>query len=387
MRSRSKALLAGFIALLFLGAVALPVGGADTSNSEFVIIPEDDVFVDDLYAGAIAVTVEGTIDGDLIAFAGEEVVINGTVTGSVFAVSPTVIINGTVAESVRVSGSSLEVAGQVGRDVVAAMFSASFAPTSEVDGDVLVWAWNVDALGTVGKDLTGSMRNLDLAGTVEGDVDVSVGSLTVVDELNVVGDLGFRSGSDAEGLEMADVGGAIVHKTPLAPNLRVRALGLLGRFMVILFLTVSALTVAYGWPDRTTRAIARVSSEPGKAWLYGFAILVSPLVALLAAGVIFSLAPAAAAFPLLAILAPVVLAVFGIAFAVLLVAGIPAVGWLGGVLFKRLDIFGAILVGGLLVGLIWYLPIVGILVPLVVLPVGLGAWARSFRQPVATSGD
>jgi hypothetical protein len=61
-------------------------------------------------------------------------------------------------------------------------------------------------------------------------------------------------------------------------------------------------------------------------------------------------------------------------FALALVAGAPTVGWLGGTLFRRLDLYGSILVGSVIVGLIWYLPVMGWLVPIVVLPSGLGAW-------------
>ncbi len=359
---------------------------AVTSNSEFVIVQSDDVFPDDLYAGAIRVVIEGTLDGDLVAFAAEDVLIDGTVTGSVMAVAPSVAVNGEIGGSLRVAANSLDVTGAVGRDVVAAVFSANLSPTSSVEGDVLVWAWAMSSRGEVGGDLKGSQRRLELAGTVDGDVDVSVDTLRVAGELTVDGDLGYRSEDVGEGLDVASVGGAVVHKMPLPPNLRVRALGLLGRLMVILFLSVAALTTAYGWPRRTEQAVARISVSPFRNWLTGAAILLSPLLAILATGLVLGLAPAAAAFPLLIVLIPIILAMIGLVFAVSLVAGTPTVGWLGGAVFQRLDLYGAILVGSLLVGLAWYLPYVGWLVPLAVLPLGLGSWLRGWRgQPDAGS--
>ncbi len=191
---------------------------------------------------------------------------------------------------------------------------------------------------------------MNLAGEISGDVDVSVSRLTIVGPLTVDGDLAYRSAREAAGLEDAEVAGAIVQKSPLAPNLRVRALSLLGRFMVVLFLTVAALTAAYGWPQRTTSAVAEVGRRPVRNWLKGAALLFAPLVMAALTGVLLGLAPAAAAFPLLAVLVPVILALAGLSFALALVAGAPAVGWLGGVLFRRLDLYGAILAGSLLVG-------------------------------------
>lgn len=381
MLCRSRRLLALLIGGGCLLGLATPALAAETSNSEFVIIREDDVFPDDLYAGAIRVVVEGTLEGDLVAFAAEEVVINGTVTGSVFAVTPHFTLNGDVGGALRVAGNRLDVAGGVDGDVVAAVANARLAPESEVGGEVLLWAWNGDVLGTIGADLTGTQRNLELAGEVGGDVEVSVSRLEVVDDLVVDGDLGYRSESDAVGLDRATVAGAVVLESPLPPNLRVRALGLLGRFLVVIFLSIAALTVVYLWPQRSSQAIAGAGRSPVRKWLRGASILFSPMIAVALTGVILGLAPAAAALPLLAVFVPVILALVGLAFALSLVAGAPIAGWLGGVLFKRLDLYGAILAGSLLIGVVWCLPILAWVVPLVVLPWGLGSWIAAWGQP------
>lgn len=379
MRSRSDWLLAASIGVALVFAMATPALAAETSNSEFVIIQEGETFPDDLYAGAIRVVVDGTLDGDLIAFAAEEIVINGVVTGSVTAISPKVTVNGEVAGSLRMTGNRLDVEGDVGGDVVAAAVSASLAPSSRVDGDVLLWAWDATALGSIGMDLTGTQRNLALAGSIDGDVDVSVTSLTIVDSLTVSGDLGYRSEAEAVGLDMAEVGGAVVDKEVLPANLRVRAIGLLGRILITIILSVAALSAAYGWPRRTERAIGEAGRNPIGHWLRGALVLFSPLIAAGVTGLVLGLAPAAVAFPLLALLVPVILALAGVVLALAVVAGAPIAGWVGGVVFKRLDRYGAILAGSLVIGVIWWIPVVGWIVPLIVLPWGLGAWMRSWR--------
>ena len=377
MPSRSRRVLLALVASGLLVAGALPAIGAETANSEFVIIQPDDALDDDLYTGAIKVVVEGVIDGDLIAFAGEEVIIDGTVTGSVFALAPRVTINGEVGGSLRVSGNDVRINGSVGRDVVAAALDVQLNQDSSVGNDLLVWAWDVAALGHIGGDLTGSQHNLALAGVIDGDVDVSVGQLTVVDPLAVAGDLGYRSDNDAVGLENATVDGALVHKTPLSPNIRVRALNFFGRFLVIVFLTIAALAIAWGWPDRTERAIRTVKDSPAKSWGSGALVMASPLLLALIAALVVGLAPATASFPLLVIMGPLIIAAAGAVLALCVVAGIPAVGRLGSAMSKKLDVYGAILAGAVVAGFIWLLPVVGWLVPLVVIPVGLGGWLFS----------
>jgi hypothetical protein len=333
------------------------------------------------------VIIDGTLDGDLVAFAAEEVVVNGTVTGSLIAVAPTVTINGSVEGTVRMSGNRLSVSGEVGGDVVSAAATIELTPTSRVDGDVLAWGWTGRALGTIGADLSGTFRSLGLAGTIRGGVDVTVTGLEIVDELLVERDLGYRSDAVAVGLERARVDGVIVNKSPLPPNIRVRALGVLGRFLTVIMLSVAALSVAYGWPQRTGAAITEVGKRPLRRWLTGAAILFSPLLALGAAALLINLAPAAAAFPLLAVLLPLVLALVGLVFALSLIAGAPTAGWLGGALFPKLDLYGAILAGAIIAGLVWYLPVVGWLVPLILLPLGLGAWIKVWSGQTSASGS
>lgn len=385
MKPTTRRLLTATAVCATVLAVALPAAAAETSNAELVIIQEDDVFPEDLYAAAIRVIVEGTLDGDLVAFAAEDVVITGTVTGSVTAIAPSLSVEGTVEGSLRVSGNRMEIDGTVEGDVVGAVFGADLGPDSTIGGDVLIWGWDVAALGSAGGDVTGAQRNLELAGSVDGDVDVSVNRLTVVDQLNVVGDFGYRSANEAEGIDRVTAGGTIVAKEPLPPNIRVRALTLLGRFMVILFLSIAALTTAYGWPTRTARAIAEVGRTPVRRWLTGVVIVFSPLIAIGVTALILGLAPPEAAFPLLVVLIPLILALFGLSFALALVSGAPVVGWLGGVVFRRFEIYGAILAGSILIGLAWYLPWMGLLVPLIVLPLGLGAWLATWRQDATRS--
>ena len=74
-----------------------------------------------------------------------------------------------------------------------------------------------------------------------------------------------------------------------------------------------------------------------------------------------------------------VLAAAGVVMALSLVAGIPAVGRLGTLIYKRDDVYLAILIGSLIAGVVWLLPYVGFLVPLIVLPLGLGGWMLSWR--------
>lgn len=388
MRSRSKTLLAAaLIGAGLAAATSAPAFAAETANSEFVIIQPDDVLEDDLYAGAVKVSVEGVIEGDLIAFAAEEVVIAGRVTGSVLVVAPDVSIDGEVGGSARIVANSLQIEGEVGEDVVVAGRVVRLGEGSSIGGDVLAWVLTMSSRGGVGGSLEGNQGSLRLSGDVSGDVDVSVGRLIVVDELVVDGDLGYRSNREADGLGQASVQGTVVRKTQLPPNIRARGLALLGRFLAIIFLTVSALSVAYGWPERTRLATEKVRGAPLRSWGYGALVMLSPLILTGITALILAFAPAAASFPLLVILGPLILAMLGLVVAISLVAGTPAVAVLGKLVFNKLELYGAVLAGSALAGLAWLLPWVGWFVPLLTLPLGLGAWFLSWSSKAAPARE
>jgi len=377
MRSRSRpALGSGLVAIFILGSAG-PALAAETASSEIVIITEDDTVAEDLYATGVRIIVEGTI---------EEVVISGEVTGSVLAIAPSVTIDGDIGESLRVSTGSLSLSGSVGVDLVGAAFDVDLDSGSEIGRDALVWAVEMTAGGSIGARLQGTQRTLELAGDVGGDVDVSAGRLVISGPLEVAGDLGYRSPSEAVGLDEADVGGVVARKLPVPPNIRVRALGLLARVLVVLGLTSAALLVGWGWPQRTRLAGERARAQTLRAFGYGAVVVLSPLLLAGLAAVVAGLAPAAASLPLLAIFGPLVVATAGIVLVLSLVAGVPAVLAAGRALPRNLGLFGAILAGSTLVGVVWLIPIVGWIVPLLVLPIGLGAWLLSFRQGQEAQG-
>ena len=385
MPSPSRATAVSLIAVWLLAVAGTPALAAETTSSEIVIIRPGNVIQDDLYAGALRVIIEGEIHGDLVVFAVEELVIEGTVTGSVTAIAPTVRVDGTIDGSLRVAGGDVRVGGEVGRDLVVAGLDVELDAGSRIGGDVLAWVADLDAEGEIHGDIGGSQRALRLSGSVGGEVDVSVGTFVISGPLMVRGDLAYRSERGAEGLSQAEVGGSVVHRLPLPPNIRVRSFGLFSRLMVILFLGVSALTAAYLWPERTRGAIEEVEGSPWRSWLLGAAILSSPLLVAGAAAAIVVLVPASAALPLLLALVPVILAMLGLALAVSVAAGVPAVGRLGAVLWRGSDLYGSVLAGTVMAGLVWLVPLIGWLVPVVVLPLGLGGWLRSRTRPQSVS--
>lgn len=379
MRYLSRALFAGALVAAFLAVGPVAVAqAAETASSDVLIIRDDVVIDDDLYATGNRILIEGTVEGDLIAFAAEEIEISGTVEGSVYALAPTVVHSGSIGGSLRASAGDVRIEGNVDHDVVAAVVSLVLESDSTVGGDVLVWSITARLEGSIGEDLEATVGTMSLEGEIAGDANVTLRSLEVTGPLVVGGDFSYRSEAEADGLDQVEAGGVVVHETPLPPNIRVRAVGLLGRILIALLLTATSVLVAWGWPKRADRADEKARTKPFRAWGMGALAVFSPIVLAGAAGVLVALAPGAA-LPLLAVLGPLVLALAGLILALSLVAGVPAVLRLGRLLPGDFGIAGSVLAGSALASLVWLLPLVGWLVPLTVLPLGLGAWVLSLR--------
>lgn len=380
MPSRSKAsILFAATAAVSIG-LALPAGAAEIVSSDLVIITDDTVVTGDYYVAANRVLVRGTIEGDLFALAGQDVSIEGEVTGSVTALASEVSVSGIIGGSLRVISPSVQISGEVSGDVVAVAFGIELVPGGQVGADLVMWAWNAGSHGSVSEDLEGSQRRLELSGDVTGNVRVSADRVNVVDDLRVGGDLTYRSNNEAVGLDLVDADGVVVQQTPMKPNIRVRALALAAKILVSIVLAAMALVVSSVWPERSERAMAGLEAAPFRSFLTGAAVMLSPVLILgLAVGVL-AFAPSSTALPLVAALIPILFALMGLVLVAGLFAGMPAVAWIGARLKKQTTVAGAVAIGSAVVAILWLIPVVGWITALLVIAAGMGGWLSTFRR-------
>jgi cytoskeletal protein CcmA (bactofilin family) len=365
----------------------LPAAAAEIESSELIIITEDTVITEDLYAAANRVIVRGMIEGDLIALAAQDVTIEGEVTGSVMAMASEVVVTGIIGKSLRVTSPLLELSGEVRGDVVAVVFGFDLLPEGVVEGDLVLWARDAASDGTVFGDVEGTQGRLSISGEVRGDVRISAGEVEVSDQLNVDGDFTYRSEVEATGLDLADVDGAVVKQQPMKPNIRIRALSLVLKILVAILLAAMALVVSTIWPERSERALEGLRRSPIRSILSGVLVILSPLLIIGIGIAIFTLAPSSTALPLIAALIPVLAAVLGLILVGGLIAGLPAVALIGSLVRKGTTIAGAVGIGSAIVGLLWLFPFVGWPVALLVLAAGIGGWLSTLKQPADNAPD
>lgn len=358
---------------LALAAVALatPRIVTDVVDTSFYIIDEDTPGDEDAYVLADFGSVESELDGDLTIAVYEDLTISGTVTGDVVvAAGGSVIVTDTgfVGGSVRGVARRVIIDGRVGDDVAVAAISTEVRGT--IGRDLIGAGGSADVLGTVGRNVQGWFFRSEIDAVVGNDVDIRVGALDVGANTIVAGDLLYRADSDAAVDDAADVAGSLARLPTRSPFVVRVSLALFTIFGLIAF-TLLGLFVLTLSRNRVPRAAGSVVTRTGRVAWVGFAAVAG--VPAIAAMIAFAIQP------FLAKLAVVVLFLIAAIVAVLF-GPIPALAAFGDRITRgRAGLFGGFVIGVVVWRfIVWAVPLIGLLVSIVILVFGVGAWIVSW---------
>jgi hypothetical protein len=333
--------------LLVLVLFSLPIGAiAVVVSSNIYFLEQDVTESEDVYVAATSARVFGTIDGDLIAAAGD-VTIGGTVTGDLLVVSqgPVTII-GTVGGSVRGLARDVVVTGTVGGDV--AVTALNIEVSGEVGRDVLMLAGTLDVTGTVTRDVLGRVQTADLNGRIGGDVDVLISRLALSSEAEVAGS---------------------VSKLPSRSSFIVRSVLVFVTLIHFLSFVFAGLLLLWLFQPSTSASVAQVLERPWRSIGVGLLTFITlPVVIVL---LVFSLVGIPVGVLLLVLL---LLSLF--------FAPIPAVTAFGyRLLYGRGALFGGFVVGALIWrGAIWLVPLIPVFIYAVSAVAGLGGFVLAIFE-------
>ncbi|AGB14855.1 Integral membrane protein CcmA involved in cell shape determination [Halovivax ruber XH-70] len=318
------------VTLLLVGSMPLAVTAQTDGDAGGSVVVEEGETVDTVNAFAGHVVVRGTVEGDVMALAGNvRIAESGSVEGDVSAFAGNVEIAGTVEGDVMAAGGNLQIAE-----------SASIA------GDLEAGA------GTAMID-----------GEIDGDAEISADTITLGETASIGGDLAYSG--DLQGNQDA-VSGTITEDANLGPdvgpNLGPLASWFVALYGLILNLILGAILLAL-FPYFSRRVAGRGGSSPLRAGLIGLGVLIVVPILLVAIAITVVGIP----ITILGFL------VFAIVCWISLVYGWFTIGaWVlsaGGVESAWLALVVG-LVGGALLS---QLPFVGALLTFLVLLLGLGA--------------
>ncbi len=230
------------VALLAFILLAPTSWATNITTNDTVLIKEGEIVPDDLYAFGNTIRIDGTIQGDLYAFA-REITIGpkGHITGDVVVAGQIVDIQGQVDDDVRAAGQIIRISGpEVGDDVIAAGFSIEQTAENLIHGTFVAGAYQVLLAGQIGEDALIGANGLEIQGHIMGNVRANVGErsnapnapftaffgapnieipqvplgLTIADNAVIEGDLTYQALEEAKIAPNATIRGQITHKLP-----------------------------------------------------------------------------------------------------------------------------------------------------------------------------
>jgi hypothetical protein len=418
-KTRIFTLLTLFVLALF---IFVPAAAAyDGREGDNVVISKDEVINDDLFVGGNTVIVDGTINGDLIA-GGQTVTINGKVSGNLVAAGSDVTVNGEVGYDVIALGAAVTIGpdARIKHNAYTAGASVESQAGSQIGGSLLIGAGQGLVSGQITNDLLVGANRLRLEGTVGRNAKIAVDTtntgfsprymygpnmppmpyvqagLTFGPEAHVAGSLEYVSSQTVAGA--TGVASQVTHTLPpqdqqLSRELAQRqstssyAFDTLRRLVALLLV---GLLIAWLAPRWITVPAEKLLERPLPSLGIGLVGLVAaPISWFMALGVIILIA---VVFGLLSL---------GGLTGLTLLAGLPALGlafvailfvlaylcqaivaYLGGRwLLSHIrpewnsKIYGPLLIGLLILGLLFAIPVAGGLLQFLVILAGLGAIA------------
>jgi hypothetical protein len=176
-RGGAFAAVAGAIVLALLGAPGASAAEVRHGDPNYEL-PAGEVIHNDLIVAGDYVTIDGDVDGDLIAFT-QDLIVNGHVKGDVLGWAKEIRIVGAVDGNVRGGSETFQLEGSVGKNITAWCGHFLLSPKSVVLGSVTLGAGDVELTGAVAKDIISYSSFARLNGIAGGNTMARAGKVVI----------------------------------------------------------------------------------------------------------------------------------------------------------------------------------------------------------------
>ena len=367
-----------FRLVILLLTLSLPGFALDRRHAEFVTVAANETVDDTLVATGNTVVVEGVVNGDLLVFA-QNLEVRGTIRGDVVSLAKQTVVSGTVEGRIFNCSRSMELGGELGHSLYNWGQSLRVESRAHV-GEGIVAGGDISLEGEV-KRSAALYGEVEVSGTVGRDLIMAGRSLTLTNTARVGGNLTARV-RHTKDVHIAD-GASISGKRDV--QLRVRKNRFTSQKFYLHQVVWLAAAMLMGWVG--------VALFPGFFQSCTQAVGSGWRSAGLGLGVLAGTPVAVVVLAITLVGIPISLMLLGIYIAALCLAKLWVGAFLGWILLKptrftKRDWLLGLLVGLLILTIVGYIPYLAGLVRLVVVCLGLGAFAWQLyhlSRPVMTS--
>jgi cytoskeletal protein CcmA (bactofilin family) len=370
--NRTRILVAAALtSLLLMGWVGIAHAQSFRHGSN-VTVAQGQVVNQTLYAWGNTINIAGTVNGDVIC-AGQDVTVTGTVNGDVICAGQNVHISGHVTGNIRLAGQDLSISSLVDHNLSALGQNVTIESNGQINTDASIGGQDVTLNGNVGRDLAVAANSVNINGKVGRNVQSADTHLSLGSTANVTGNITYTSSNMLSQAGSAHVGGTVTQKQPTRSNERTHYGaffhgGLWFAFYLLIAGLIAALVLVLLFPQLFHVSTDVAIHRPGRTFLIGLgtAIAAPVIIGILLISIV--------GIPLgiLALLTWLV---------VLLLSGPFAAYYTGRLLMlKSTNAVLIMLVGGLVLLVLYFVPFLGTLVTFVAACFGLGIIATRIKD-------
>lgn len=369
-------LLLLFISMISMTAIANNMNSSDDSVE---ILEQTETINGPGFFSGNSVQIDGTVDGTAFVTGGA-VHINGTINGSLFVAAQTVIVRGTVTGNIYIAGQHISIAGQNQQDTFLAGETIIVNSQAQIGRDLFTAGSTILIESSLPRHLYGAGRQMTLNGSIGGNAHLESQQISLQESAFIEGNLNYTSQNEAQFHSNSVVDGEITwievseSRTRQETNLSRKVIRTL---LGMLWSIVSSLLVwlafkiwrKFFWQ----RTITPLTASPLKTLGIGLLVLIiSPFAVLLSFVTIIGI--------------PLGIILLGLYFLLLYLSHIIAAAFIGFWLAKRLkwrnlqkEIW-SVLLGLFILEIVGWIPFLNILITLVVLTAGIGAFVQAYYK-------
>ena len=356
-----------------LAAAPASIEAQSFQSAGTVTIGNGEVRQGDHYFAGEAVRIDGRLNGDLVAAAGR-IRVAGRVDGDLFAAGNTVDLRGPIGDATRIVAQMVTVDTTIDGDLVAAAAEIVVTGNARIAGGIMAAASRLEIDGTVENGARVAAGEIVIRGTVHGDANVFADRLDLAPGARITGDLDYRTRTPLSPAAAALVEGVVRYEEPPVDEAErgVTAWGVVFWFWQTLAALLSGLLLVALFRRGVQRLVASIAEETTLGALLGFAA--------------FLLVPAVAGIAMVTVVGLPIGIAAGLLFGLALYAAkLPIAVWLGDRLLgyagrPGASPYAALALGILLLYLLFAVPYLGWLFWLAATWLGLGAMVVAGRR-------
>ncbi len=274
-----------FLIIAFSPLLAVHASSFATANS--VVLKKNQIIAGSYYVSGQNVIINGRVSGDLVVIA-KSLTINNSVGGDLIALAQKININAPIRGNVRVISDNLTINNIVARNVDALANKITFNSNTHIGWDAYLLGQDLDMQGILKGNLTGRFQQAIISGKIgknlklKLDTEENQNNLIISPQAIIKGNVIYTSQKTANISKQATILGEIQKKIPTKEKGNFWLIWLWTEILAIFSALIVGLVLIFVAKDFIPKIFNEIQKNPVKKSLSGLVLLIAlPITALI----------------------------------------------------------------------------------------------------------